>query len=485
MKKMFRIVLIFLCPLYMSARPKPRPEKEGNDSTLMFKKRVLESMEMDILTSLYSQNGDHASVSGGVGSEKLTDFATSIDLQVPLNEDDILTVNGTISAYTSASSSNVNPWDGGGGSPWVASSGASRGDVWGHGDVGYSHASDDRNKLYSANVNFAVETDYTSFGFGGDYTQQLNHKNTAISLGVKLYLDSWNPQDPIELRQYRNSGGDLYSGVFWGQNIYNSQGQLTDKNGPNTWMPLHNYFMDVTNRNTYTMSLSISQIITKRMQVAVFTDLTYQSGWLANPMQRVYFADRENYYMGNPASIPNYTSPQNTDVFQLADDIERLPHARFKIPVGARLNYYINQYLVLNAYYRYYQDNWGITSNTLNFELPIKVGSNFTLYPNFRYYDQTQASYFAPYNQHLTTEEFYTSDYDLAEFTAMQYSFGIKYTDIFAEKHIWIAGLKNLSLDVGYYQRTNNLNAFIVTVGAKFVLDKITTNEMFGNNSLW
>jgi len=57
----------------------------------------------------------------------------------------------------------------------------------------------------------------------------------------------------------------------------------------------------------------------------------------------VYFGDRANFYIGNPASIPNYTSPTNIDAFQLGDDIERLPSSRFKIPIGGRFNYYINE----------------------------------------------------------------------------------------------------------------------------------------------
>jgi len=33
--------------------------------------------------------------------------------------------------------------------------------------------------------------------------------------------------------------------------------------------------------------------------MAIFGDVVLQRGWLANPMQRVYFADRANYYIGN------------------------------------------------------------------------------------------------------------------------------------------------------------------------------------------
>lgn len=119
-----------------------------NDSTGMFKKRVLESTEVDILTSYYTQDGQNAAVTGGIGTEKLNDFASNISVSIPLNIDDVLTIDATVSAYSSASSSNLNPWSraSGGdddnyeeegnyngditGTPWAASSGASKQDTW-------------------------------------------------------------------------------------------------------------------------------------------------------------------------------------------------------------------------------------------------------------------------------------------------------------------------------------------------------------------
>ncbi|MEY3066908.1 MAG: hypothetical protein RLZZ532_3700 [Cyanobacteriota bacterium] len=83
------------------------------DSTkITYKKRVLETIEVDFLLSYYKQDGVHSSVSGGMGSEKLTDLASNIVVAIPLNDDDVLTVDMGLSAYTSASSSNINPFNG-------------------------------------------------------------------------------------------------------------------------------------------------------------------------------------------------------------------------------------------------------------------------------------------------------------------------------------------------------------------------------------
>ena len=45
----------------------------AQDSTKVYKKRVLESVEVDFLSSYYTQDGDNAAVSGGIGTEELTD----------------------------------------------------------------------------------------------------------------------------------------------------------------------------------------------------------------------------------------------------------------------------------------------------------------------------------------------------------------------------------------------------------------------------
>ena len=69
----------------------------------LYKKRVLEKMEVELLSSYYTQDGSNAAVTGGIGSEALTDVTPTIVVSMPLNADDVLTLDLGISAYTSAS----------------------------------------------------------------------------------------------------------------------------------------------------------------------------------------------------------------------------------------------------------------------------------------------------------------------------------------------------------------------------------------------
>lgn len=470
---------------------------QAQDTTSTYKKRVLESTEVDFLMSYYTQDGDNAAVTGGIGTEKLTDLTPTIVISMPLNDDDVLTVDAGISAYTSASSSNLDPFDASGassggdddddddthneinrqandvtGSPWVASSGASASDIWGNVSISYAHNSDDRNTIWGAHASFSTEFDYSSIGFGGSFTKLFNEKNTEIGIQAQVYLDQWSPRYPTELDTYVDVDGDLNSGFFQGITIWNEQGIATLPNGEEQWSPIDGFaLISDKGRNTYSLSLSFSQILSKDAQISLFLDVVQQEGWLSNPMQRVYFKDRPNYYIGNPASIPNYTSPTNTDVFQLADDIERLPDQRFKTPIGLRFNYYLNEIFTIRTYYRYYFDNWGMTSHTANFELPIKLSERFTVYPTYRYYTQTAIDHFAPFEEHLSTDSYYTSDYDLSAFNARQYGLGVIYTDIFTKFHVWKLGLKSIDLRFNHYDRTTGLKANIISGGFKFIMD--------------
>ncbi|WP_111307455.1 DUF3570 domain-containing protein [Confluentibacter sediminis] len=438
-----------------------------------YKKRVLESTEVDFLTSYYTQEGSNASVTGGIGDEHLTDITPTVVISIPLNDDDVLTIDAGISAYTSASSSNLDPFDKAVNSPtpWAASSGASKSDIWGGVNASYKHSSDNRNTVWDADVAFATEFDYSSIGFGGGLTKLFNEKNTTLGLSAKVYLDAWNPRYPTELDSYYEANGNLNSGFFANANILDQNGNVIDKNGTNVWSPANSPFITDKSRNSYSVSFSFSQILNKNAQFSLFFDLVQQKGWLSNPMQRVYFADVDNFYIGNAASIPFYTTRQNQDVFQLADDIERLPNTRFKIPIGLRLNYFLNDMFVLKTYYRYYTDDWGIKSHTAEIEVPIKISTKFTLYPSYRYYNQTAADYFAPYEENVSTSQYYTSDYDLSKFNANQYGFGISYTDIFTKSHIWKLGIKSIDLKYNSYNRNTGLKANIISAGVKFIMD--------------
>ena len=399
-----------------------------------YQKRVLETSEVDLLFSYYDQDGKHAAVTGGEGTQALTDASSSIVLRIPMNENDVLTVDVGISAYTSASSSNVNPLDGSAltVTPFDASSGESRKDMLTYINPTYSHRTPDRNGIWTANAYFSTEYDYYSIGFGGSYSRLFNERSTELTLGGQVFLDKWNARYPIELREGffddRVSGNGTYAPIF---------------------VPFER-----ENRNSYSLSLSVSQVLGKKLQGSLFVDLVSQQGLLSTPFHRVHFSDFEDFHI---------------DLFQLADDVERLPDRRLKVPIGGRLNYYLGDLVVLRSYYRYYWDDWGISSHTASLEVPLRLTDSFGLYPNYRFYSQSATDHFYPKEGALSTYEYYTSDHDLSAFEAHQYGLGLQYRDLMGSTGLLGFGLKTIDLRLGHYDRSDGLSAFIVSLGTTFM----------------
>ena len=105
MRNLLIITLLFIVKLGYA-------QESLQDTSKIYKKRVLETTEVDFLTSYFKQDGNNAAVTGGIGTEKLTDFTSTFIVSIPLSDDDVLTIDAGISAYTSASSSNLDPFAG-------------------------------------------------------------------------------------------------------------------------------------------------------------------------------------------------------------------------------------------------------------------------------------------------------------------------------------------------------------------------------------
>ena len=442
--------------------------QEKSDTTFVpkstYKKKVLDNVEVNFLFSNYVQHGNHAAVTGGVGDEKLTDNTPTILVNIPLNDDDVLSVDFGVDVTTSASTNQINPFPASKAtaakSSWVTKSGIASGSSSGiittrasggggvivggvlipsagnpnhkrtHGVIGYNSTSDNRSFTWGADGSFSTEKGYKSMGFGFQLRKSFNDDNSEFNLNSKAYLDHINP---------------IYPGEF----------RVSEGLSPSVGFKL----LDVTYRNSFSSALSFSQILNKRMQFSLNADIIYQQGLLSSNYQRVYFKDKP---------IVTYNG------IELAHDIERLPSTRIKHPIGLRFNYFVSDFLILRTFYRHYTDNWGVNANTYDIQVPLKFSPSVTFYPMFRYHSQQQAKYFAPKSQHLSTELFYTSDYDLSTFNSSQYGFGLTIAPplgIFkfeSSDEGDPVRFKSVDLRYNYYNRTDGLTAGIITFDTEF-----------------
>ena len=319
-----------------------------------------EAIEANFLFTYYEQDGDHAAVTGGTGTEELRDLASKIIVNVPLDSVTKLAINTGLSFYTSASTDRID----------FRVSSASRSDFHGYFNIGIAKEKPIKNTSYGFNVGGSLESDYISTSLGGQWSKASPDGNHEINLTGMVYFDRVTLYLPVELRRIADA------------------------------------IPDIDRRNTYQFSAVYSYVINQRMQASLIGELVYQHGLLSTPFHRVYFE--------------NYDNVKN----------EKLPGQRFKVPIGLRLNYFTTDFLVLRSFYRYYYDSFGLHAQTASLEMPLKLGSFFTLYPFYRYHQQSASTYFQPYKAHDVNEKYYTSDYDLSAFNSQYAGMGLRYAPL-------------------------------------------------------
>src|SRR6476620_3071080 len=86
---------------------------QGAPDSSNYKPRKLTFDEANLVSSYYKQDGNNSAVTGGIGTEKLTDISNTIDLKfVRWNKKDVkqtLQVELGVDHYTSASSDKIDP----------------------------------------------------------------------------------------------------------------------------------------------------------------------------------------------------------------------------------------------------------------------------------------------------------------------------------------------------------------------------------------
>jgi len=330
-----------------------------------FKPRKLKMEEINLVSSYYRQDGDNAVVTGGIGSEKLSDLANNIDVKFLRYDKKLRKHNFTfglgIDHYTSASSDKVD---------LKANSSASSADTRIYPSAEWSMENTAKGTTISAGLYSSTEYDYQSYGVQAGVAQKTKNRMGEFAAKLQVYLDQVKLVAPIELRfgpdPEEQSGGSAA-------------------------------------RNSYAGSLSYSQIINKNMNVMFLADIVQQQGYLSLPFHRVYFADESVHQ-------------------------ENLPDTRFKIPLGVRFNYFAGDKFIFRTYYRFYTDDWGLKAHTASLEMPVKLSPFVSVSPFYRFYNQSAIDYFKPYKAHTAADSYYSSNYDLSKFSSHFVGTGVRLT---------------------------------------------------------
>ncbi len=359
-------------------------------------------VDVDFMFNYYEQEGNHSPVTGGIGTEALTNTENVTIVHIPVDSAGKLDITHSINFYTTASTDRID----------TRISSASRNDIHWQVGVNYEKEKPEKSCALSLSASASTESDYLSSSLGVGYKKWSKDRNNFFSAGFKAYFDTWILIFPQELRPVALADAP------------------TDK------------------RRSYILDLSYTRVLTKRIQGSFFIEPVYQTGMLATPFHRVFFAD--------------------TNLVR----IEKLPTSRFKLPMGVRFNSFIGNSLILRLYSRYYWDDFGIVASTSSIEPVFKLSSSLSVYPFYRYHIQSATKYFAPYQTHSLTESYYTSDYDLSAINGHKVGLGIQFSPVLIKKTVESKSqrraLRSMALRYSQYYRSDGLSFWMISAGLSF-----------------
>src|SRR6187401_3089483 len=188
MKKLFLSVIgMYFTMLAALSQGNPKADS-------VYKPRKLTFEEANLVSSYYKQDGNNSAVTGGIGSEKLTDLSNSIDLKLYRydkreRKHSFIGELG-IDHYTSASSDKINP---------QTISSASHADTRFYPSFNWSVENQKKGTTFGAGVSFSTEFDYQSVGVNINFSKKTKNRNGEFTAKAQAYFDRVSLIYPIEL----------------------------------------------------------------------------------------------------------------------------------------------------------------------------------------------------------------------------------------------------------------------------------------------
>ncbi|MCK5335455.1 MAG: DUF3570 domain-containing protein [Gammaproteobacteria bacterium] len=237
----------------------------------------------------------------------------------------------------------------------------------------------DRLRKNTYSLAFSTEFDWRSLSAGYSYSQDSKFRNTTLMAGVSVTADAMSPTGgtPIALAPMLGEGDN------------------SSKTGDES-------------RSTIDLIAGITKVLNRKTITQLNYSYSQSSGYHNDPYKIVSIVD-------DVTGIPdgNYL-------------YESRPDSRQRHIIYWKTVHHLTED-VINVAYRYYQDDWGINSHTVDFKYRYELSDKNFLQPHIRFYSQTAADF---YRHSLlaseTVPEFVSADLRLGEFNAV--TVGLKYS---------------------------------------------------------
>lgn len=479
MEILFTIIFI-ICALFAVG------QNVKKDTVIKEKRPVKTSL----LSNYYEQDGQRSAVNGGIGSQELYSFSQEASIYVPVKDSSAYKLHAGVDHYSAASLTQIDKYVSAASS---AKSNISKTETRVYGNLSYDFANKAKHSVFSPTAGFSSEYDVLSFNGGFSYSKNFVAKNLTYNSSLNVIADRWmmifpgefRPQDkkeetvkttptttvtpdtetgasrPVNTADDDDDDDDdhhtttpatpvaadttRYPKPYATPFVYS--GKLASKNGkefPIDW------------RYSYAFSNSLGFVINKKMNASVGLDLVLQRGMLSTPFHRVYFNDGV------------------ADEYQKEVRIEKLPELRFKVALYGRYNFFLSPYFIIRTQARIYADNWDVKALTLTIETPVKITKWLSIAPYYRFHTQSGSRYFKGYGRHVATDDYYTSDFDLATLSANKFGGSLRFAPlkpfgISNENNTKkILSVKAISLLYSNYKRSDGLMAGMGSVLVEF-----------------
>ncbi len=284
----------------------------------------------------------------------------------------------------------------------------------------------ERNRV-SVGGNISREYDFTSAALSAAIARDFNNKNTTLSFGVNVETD-----------------------------IIDAVGGIPDpltslKVGPN---PDHKDGGS-ENKTVSDLLLGVTQVMNRHWLTQLNLSVGTSSGYHSDPYKVLSVLNTDGSLSTNPAT----SGPDLNSKWYLYDS---RPDSRSRQSLYWGNKIHLTED-VIDVSYRYYTDDWGIDSHTLDFRYRYEFGGNMYLEPHVRWYSQTAADFYHLYlNKGVALDngvnssgaasalDYASADSRLGEFTGT--TFGLKYG-------IELGRNTEFNIRVEQYQQTSNAGA--------------------------
>ncbi|MGB5257112.1 MAG: DUF3570 domain-containing protein [Woeseiaceae bacterium] len=296
--------------------------------------------------------------------------------------------------------------------------------------------------LINVGASASKEYDYMHLGVNARYARDFNQRNTTLSAGVALSMDSLDPVGgaPAPLTSMLDVG--------------DTSNRLGDQD-----------------KDVLDLVFGVTQVLSRNLVVQANYSYSMSDGYLTDPYKILSLVDGTTGDTLLRTPTPGIEGPSHQYLF------ESRPDERTKHSIYGQAKYYMNG-KVLDASYRYMTDDWDIDSHTVDVRYRIPFGADRYFEPHLRFYTQTEAEFYQlSVSDAQPLPSFASADYRLGNFDAV--TAGLKFG--------WTTRNDNeMSVRVEAYRQTGSvpsgqvignqasrdnypdLNAIIVQVGYRF-----------------